>query len=200
MDFKELLVSSWHRTIGSIGPLLLSTFTMVLVSVCSFGILAPVAMAGYTQSLLRMIKEDREPKVGDLFSEMRLFLPLFVFFLLSTIAVAIGFVMLVLPGIVVGIFLTFAGFYLLPLMTDKRLGLIDALKESWAMAMAQPVSDHIIVVILFLVLTSLGSSLPFAFLITQPIATFVLLGAYLKRDVDAADRSVSTPPPPPPAD
>jgi predicted RND superfamily exporter protein len=83
-------------------------------------------------------------------------------------------------------------------MTDKRLGLIDALKESWAMAMAQPVSDHIIVVILFLVLTSLGSSLPFAVLITQPIAIFVLLGAYLERGNDAADISVSTPPPPPP--
>jgi hypothetical protein len=75
----------------------------------------------------------------------------------------------------------FAAFYLIPLMTDQKLGLFDALKTSWDKAMQAPVSDHIIVVIIYVVIMSLGSSLPFAFLITQPLATFILVGAYRER-------------------
>lgn len=181
MDFKKLIVSSWQNTLNFIGPLLLVTLVQLILIIVSLGILAPVTTAGYVHSLMRAVREDRKPQVGDLFSQMRLFLPLFIFSLLALLAFFIGFTLLVLPGFAVMALVAFAAFYLLPLMTDQKLGLFDALKASWDKAMQAPVSDHIIVVIIYVVIMSLGSSLPFAFLITQPLATFILVGAYRER-------------------
>ncbi|MBT8347255.1 MAG: hypothetical protein KJO28_13235, partial [Desulfofustis sp.] len=66
-------------------------------------------------------------------------------------------------------------------MVDQKLGLFDALKASWQAAMQEPVSEHIIVVIIYVAIMSLGSSLWFAFLITQPMATFIMVEAYHQR-------------------
>jgi hypothetical protein len=182
MDFKKLIVSSWQHTIQYIGPILLLTFVQLLVIVFSLGILAPVTTAGYIDSLLRVVREQRPPEVRDLFSQMKLFLPLFGFFLLAAIAAFIGFSLLVLPGFIVVGFVAFAAFYLIPLMIDRGLGLFEALRKSWDMALKAPVTDHLIVTIIYVAIMSLGSSLPFAFLITQPLATFIMVGAYLERD------------------
>jgi len=181
MDFKSLIEKSWKNTLNFIGPVLLITVVQVIVIFLSLGILAPVTTAGYVYSLLRAIREDRKPEVGDLFSQMRLFLPLFLFYLMVAVAALIGFTLLVLPGFAVIGLVGFASLYLIPLMVDQQLGLFDALKESWQQAIKDPIADHLIVVIIYLVIMSLGTSLPFAFLITQPFATFILVDAYLER-------------------
>ncbi|MEE4165862.1 MAG: hypothetical protein V2I35_07680 [Desulfocapsaceae bacterium] len=194
MDFKKLIVQSWNHTLNFIGPVLLMTAVQLIVILVSLGILAPVTTAGYVQSLLLAVREGRQPRVGDLFSQMRLFLPLFLFFLLVTIVAVIGFTLLVLPGFVVIGFVAFASFYLLPLMTDQKLGLFDALKTSWEHAVKPPLSDHLVVAILYVVIMSLGSSLPFAFLLTQPIATFLMIGAYQQRVVAEITADVGSEP------
>ena len=181
MNFKKLIVQSWTHTLNFIGPVLLITLVQLIISVISFGILAPVTMAGYVQSFLRVAREGRKPEIGDLFSQMRLFLPLFLFYLMVIVVTVIGFTLLILPGFMVICFVAFGSFYLLPLMTDKNLGLFDALKTAWDHAVSPPISDHLIVAIIYVVIMSFGSSLPFAFLITQPMATFILVGAYMEK-------------------
>ncbi|MEE4312929.1 MAG: hypothetical protein V2J11_00435 [Desulfofustis sp.] len=201
MDFKKLIVSAWQQTVSFIGPVLLVTFVQMVLIIISLGILAPVTTAGYVQSLLRAVREGRPPEIGDLFSQMRLFLPLLLFFACAAILIFIGFSLLVLPGFVVAAFIAFAAFYMLPLMTDKGYGMIDALKRSWDIATTAPVNDHIVVTIIYVAIVSLGGSLPFAFLITQPLATFILVGAYQERVVmidGPSEQSVSKPSPPPP--
>ena len=181
MDFKDLIVRSWQNTLNHIGPLLLITFVQLVLIIITLGILAPVTTAGYIDSLMRVVRNDRKPEVGDLFCQMRLFLPLFLFSILVALVAFIGFSLLVLPGFAVMAFIAFAAFYLLPFMVDQKLGLFDALKASWQTAMEAPVSDHIIVVIIYVAIMSLGSSLWFAFLITQPMATFIMIEAYQSR-------------------
>ena len=181
MDFKNLIVQSWNYTLRFLGPVLLVTLVQLVLIIVSFGILAPVTTAGYIQSLMLAVREGRQPQVGDLFSQMRLFLPLLIYFILVTMFVALGFMLLVIPGFAVIGFVAFASFYMIPLMTDRKLGLIEALKTSWDHVTRAPVSDHLILAILYVVIMSLGSSLPFAFLLTQPIATFLMIGAYLEK-------------------
>ena len=193
MNFKDLVVTSWQNTLDHIGPLLLITLAQLVLIVISLGILAPVTTAGYLNSLLRVVREDRKPEVGDLFSEMRLFLPLFVLSLLIAVVAFIGFTLLILPGFAVLAFISFAAFYLLPYMVDQKLGLFDALKASWNAALKEPVSDHIIVVIIYVAIMSLGSSLWFAFLITTPVATFIMIEAYRERVLDKKDIEDSVP-------
>ena len=70
MDFKKHFETAWRLTLKFIVPLILMTLVLFIVSFVTLGILAPVATAGYMQSLLSLLKEGREPKVQDIFSEM----------------------------------------------------------------------------------------------------------------------------------
>jgi hypothetical protein len=199
MDFKEHLGTAWQSTLKFIGPVLILTLVQIIVSVCSLGILAPVTMAGYMQSLLRALREGREPDIKDLFSEMRLFLPLMVFGFLIMVALIIGFSMLILPGILLTACLVFGTIYMVPLMTDKELGIIDAIKESWSMATTEPWTDQIILTLLYLVILSLGGSVFVAIFFTQPLATFLVLSVYEERLQNDQHLTASVSPPPPPA-
>jgi membrane-anchored glycerophosphoryl diester phosphodiesterase (GDPDase) len=178
MDFKKHMVSAWELTLKYIVSLVLMTLVMVGVSFVTLGILAPVMMAGYMQSILLMMRDGREPKIQDLFSQMGLFLPLFAFGVIVFIAVIVGFMLLVIPGFLVIIAVSFCCLYMLPLMTDKKLGLVEAIKESYAMAVKNNISEHIVVAILFLAIVGIGGSFFIGLLFTQPLATIFLLSVY----------------------
>ena len=192
MDFKGHLEKAWNNTLQFIVPVILLTLVQIIVITFSFGILAPVTTAGYMQSLLLALREGREPKIGDLFSEMRLFLPLFVFWLLAIMVTMLGFALLILPGFAVVGFLIFSTIYMMPLMTDKDMGLMDALKESWRMSTRAPISDQVILVVLYGVIIALGGSIAVAVLFTQPLATFLALSVYEER---LKGEQRATPPP-----
>ena len=178
MDFKKHFMTAWNSTLEFIVPLILMTLVMVVVSVVTIGILAPVTMAGYMQSILLMVRDRREPKIQDLFSEMRLFFPLLLFGIIACIITSIGFMLLVLPGLLVLIALAFCCLYMLPLMIDKRLGIIEAIKESYRMAVSDNIVEHIIVAVLFFGISAIGSSFLLGSLFTQPLATIFLLSVY----------------------
>jgi ABC-type multidrug transport system permease subunit len=202
MNFQTHAETAWQNTLKFLGPIVLLTLVQLLVSTFSLGILAPVTMAGYMQSLLLALRHGREPELKDLFSEMRLFFPLLGFGVLVMIALTIGFTILILPGILMTIALVFGTLYMAPLMTDQRLDLMDALKGSWEMATRQPLTDQIIVTVLYLALVSLGGTVVVAILFTQPLATMLILSVYEERL--RGGRITSTPqvppvPPVPPA-
>jgi membrane-anchored glycerophosphoryl diester phosphodiesterase (GDPDase) len=92
-----------------------------------------------------------------------------------------GFFLFVLPGLAVLFAVTFSCIYMIPLMTDKKMGLIDAIKSSWTMAFANGLADHIVVVILFIGLMAIGTSVFIGTLLTQPFATVFLISVYLEK-------------------
>ena len=181
MDFKEHLKTAWESTLQYIVPVILLTLVQLLVITFSLGILAPVTTAGYTQSLILALREGREPKIGDLFSEMRLFLPLLGFGILAALLSFLGFLLLILPGFLVIAFLVFATIYMMPLMTDKEMGLFDAIKESWNMAVRKPLSDQVVLMVLYMLIISVGGSIPLALVFAQPLATFFMISVYEER-------------------
>ncbi|MEA3468466.1 MAG: hypothetical protein U9R57_09640 [Thermodesulfobacteriota bacterium] len=199
MDFKAHLKTAWEHTLQFVVPVILLTLVQLVVITLSFGILAPVTSASYMQSLLLAMREGREPKIGDLFSEMRLFLPLLVFGVLAMLAISLGFILLIVPGFLVTGFLVFATIYMMPLMTDRGMGLVDALKESWSMAVKKPLTDQMVLMALYLLILSVGGSIPIALLFAQPLATFFVLSVYRERlqGGQAAIEQDSAPQPPP---
>ena len=178
MNFKYHLETAWNMTLKFIAPLIFMTLVMFLLWFFTIGILAPVTMAGYMHSILLMVRDGREPKIQDLFSQMKLFLPLLGFSILVFIATMIGFMLLVLPGIVISLVISFCCLYMLPLMTDKDLGLFDAIKESYTMITQGVFIDQIVVLILFLGISAAGSAVFIGSLFTQPLATIFLLSVY----------------------
>ncbi len=195
MDFKMHLERSWDITLNHLVMLIFMTLVMMVVSIVTLGILAPVLMAGYIQSIILLVRDRREPRMEDLFSQMSLFLPLLVFCILFGIVVIIGFTLIIIPGFLVALAAAFGCLYMLPLMTDRQMGLVDALKTSWQMALKENVADHIVVVILFFGLMAIGSSVFIGTLFTQPFATVFLASVYLERVKE--EKEIHSPPPPP---
>lgn len=185
MDFKKHIVRAWELTWQFIVPLVLMTLVMSGVAVITLGLLAPVTMAGYMQSILLMIRQGREPKIQDLFSEMRLFLPLLAFGIVAFVAVMIGFMLLIIPGILALMGISFCCLYMLPLMTDKKLGLFEAIKQSNNMAVRDNIPEHIVVAVLFLAISGIGASFFIGFLLTQPLATTFLLSVYEEKTANS---------------
>ncbi len=181
MDFKYHIMTAWDLTLKNIVSLLLLTLVMLGASAISLGILAPVLAAGYTQSILMLVRNGREPKMQDLFSQMRLFLPLLGFGLACVVAAWIGFMLLLLPGVIVSLGITFCCLYMIPLMTDRGFGLVDAVKESYRMATTGNIVEHAIAAIVFLVVSVIGGSFFIGSLFTQPLATAFLMSVYEER-------------------
>lgn len=178
MDFQKHFETGWQSTMKHIGPLILLTLVELVLIAISFGILAPVLSAGYTRSLLLALREGRTPQMGDLFSEMRLFLPLFVLGLIMVIALSIGYLLVIIPGLILTFVIAFGFLYVVPLMVDQKLGLFDSIRESWQMSMDKPITDQIIISVIYMGLMSVGGSFILLFLFAQPFATFILLSAY----------------------
>jgi len=178
MEFKTHLAEAWELTLEFIAQLIILTLVMFLLWFLSFGILVPVTFAGYIHSILLMIRQGREPKIQDLFSQLNLFLPLLGFGIIVCIITAIGLVFLTFPGIIVGLIITIVCFYMIPLMVDQKKGLFEAIKESFSLAMQGNFLEHIVVVIIFIGIIAVGSSVFIGSLFTQPLATIFLLLIY----------------------
>ena len=56
MDFKTHIENAWDLTLEFITSLIVITLVMFCIWFLSFGILVPVTLAGYSQSLLRMMR------------------------------------------------------------------------------------------------------------------------------------------------
>lgn len=178
MSIKYHIETAWKHCIGNIVSLIILTLVVAAVSVFSIGILAPVAFAGYTHSLFQLLKHNREPKAQDVFSQLKLFLPLFLFGLAVFIITIIGFTLFVLPGILFTIIIGYTCLYMIPIMVDRQFGLLDAIKKSISMVTSSHLTDHIIVFIIFAALTTVGGSSFIGFLFLQPFATLFLLSVY----------------------
>jgi hypothetical protein len=198
MDFKYHLEIAWKITLQYIAPLIFMTLAMIAMSFITLGILAPVTMAGYMHSILLLVREKREPKVQDIFSQMRLFFPLLGFGIVVFIITMIGMMLLFLPGLLFLLAVSFCCIYMLPLMTDRNLGLIDAVKQSYSIVTKEAIVDHIVVFILFAGISMIGSSVFIGSLFTQPLATIFLMSVYETLGKTKAQTPPGPPPPQPP--
>ena len=196
MDFKKHLEAAWNMTLKHIVVLVMMTVVSLAVSLLTAGVLGPVVMAGFIQSIIRLMREGRAPRVEDLFSQMRLFLPLLAFSIVVCIAILIGIILFILPGVAIAMAVSFGCLYVLPLMTDRQMGLMDAVKISWYMALQKNVADHIVVVILFVGLLAVGGSVFIGILFTQPFALVFMISVYLERiEAPSAPDMQASPPP-----
>jgi hypothetical protein len=196
MDFKKHLEAAWNITLKHIVVLILMTLVSLAVSLITAGVLGPVVMAGFIQSIILMIRNERAPRIEDLFSQMRLFLPLLAFSIVVGLAVLLGTLLFILPGLAIALLATFGCLYVLPLMTDRRMGLIEAVKTSWQMALQDSVADHIVVVILFVGLMAVGGSVFIGIFFTQPFAMVFMVSVYLERITAPPAPGAQAPPPP----
>lgn len=198
MNFRLYLETALKITIQYIVPLILMTLVMAIISLTTFFILLPVMMAGYMQAVLLMLRDGREPKIQDIFSHFRLFFPLIGFMFISFVIIIMGLKMFFFPGVLASLALSFICLYMLPLMTDKNMGVVDAVKESYRITTQnERVVDHLIAAILFTSISSIGLYTVIGWIITQPFAAVFLMLIYEDQVNQRPIHSMFTPAEPP---
>jgi uncharacterized membrane protein len=73
------------------------------------------------------ICDGKEPKISDLFSQYRLFFRFLFASILKSLICLFGFILLIIPGIILSIRLSFFDY----LIVDKNSKIIESLKKSW---------------------------------------------------------------------
>jgi len=183
MDFKIHIETAWKETMNHIVPLILLTLAFMAASALTLGILAPVCLAGYMYSILRLMREGRQPYYTDIFSHIGLFFPLLGFGLAVLVVGMIGLALLVLPGLAFFLFVSYSCLFMLPLMIDEQLGLLESVKKSFGMVTQGDLAENIVVFILFASMVSIGSISLIGAILLQPLATIFLLSVYLEKSV-----------------
>jgi uncharacterized membrane protein len=73
------------------------------------------------------IYDGKEPKISDLFSQYRLFFRYLFASILKSLICLFGFILLIIPGIILSIRLSFFDY----LIVDKNSRIVESLKKSW---------------------------------------------------------------------
>jgi hypothetical protein len=135
--FSFLLGSFIAAIPGQIPQVLLQTGAMDAGDT-AYSIIALVCMllnlllnAFFQVGLIRIglaAARGQAPQFGDLFSGGSRLFPLLGALILTGIGVFFGFVLLIVPGVILGLGLSLTNYY----VVDQKMGPIDAMKASWA--------------------------------------------------------------------
>jgi uncharacterized membrane protein len=134
---------------------------------------------------------------GDVFAGGQYFLSMFVVHLINQLAMIIGLVLLIVPGVIVGIGFSMAA----PLVVDRNLGPIDALGESWKVTEGNRMNLFIYGLIAFGLYIAGACACGVGLLLVAPILCIAWLYIYLKltgQPVAAVPSPAAAPMGPPP--
>ncbi|MDB4973756.1 MAG: hypothetical protein JWN48_2097 [Myxococcaceae bacterium] len=145
---------------------------MLIGSGVSLGLLAGPLHVGFIE-LCRRARRGEPVSVGILFSRFDSLVASLVAFTIIFLGVLIGFFLLVIPGLVVGVFSMFT----LHAITYENLGGIDAIRRSIGLVRSNLV-PALVLLIMLAVVQSIGGVVIFGVLLTMPLAIIGLTVGY----------------------
>jgi hypothetical protein len=105
-----------------------------VLMLCSLFVLAGPLMGGMVlMSLNAMRDPEHKARLGDLFGTFDRFGAFVGFFFLTTIPILLGYMILIVPGVILSAMWMFAAY----LMVDRRMGVIASLRTSWRIVIAR---------------------------------------------------------------
>lgn len=157
---------------GPIIELLKSNLALVILSGILLFVLFSWVSYGYTNFVLH-VHDSGTALMSDLFPSFGKFIKLVIASIIFGAIVCGGLILLVIPGIY---FLIRFGFFIYAIL-DRDAGIIDSLKQSWAMTAGHgwPLLGLMIIVG---AITLLNGFIPLIFLLTMPLASLIYACAY----------------------
>ncbi len=101
------------------------SFLEVAFSIAHYALIVIMSM-GFIKIVLLFV-DNKKAKLGNLFSEYRLFFKYIFAQFLYVLIVGMGIILFIVPGIYLGVRFWFFDYFIV----DKKIGPIKALKESW---------------------------------------------------------------------
>jgi uncharacterized membrane protein len=173
MEIETLLKDSWEifqkNMVAYIVGALITIFGSIIVITS-----APLAY-GLTYMAAKGARGETV-EIADVFAGFKpdKFIQSWILFLIIMIPIFIGFLLLVIPGMIIGIVFSIIFLYALPLMVIKDLGAVDALKESLEIAKAN-LQDTVILVVIVMILNAIGSAIWIGTILTMPFSMLLLV-------------------------
>ncbi|GAB6090508.1 DUF975 family protein [Spirochaeta dissipatitropha] len=169
------VISGWLFQGSGVLSLLLSLLGIVITLVVSIGI---------TKIALKFL-DGETPEFADLYQHYDLFLPVFLVSLLYGVIVGLGFVLLIIPGIILMLMLFMCDY----LVIDQKIEPITALKTSAAMTRGHKGNLFLFTIILVLLNIAGFLALGIGLLVTMPVS--VLASIHIYRELLSLNRTDS---------
>lgn len=165
LDIGETLKLGWDTFAKNAVAMIVGFLLFALISGISLGICAGPMMIGFNKMCLRAGRGETVA-IGDVFEGFQRFVPSLVLVLIMVVLLAIGFMLLIIPGLVLMFMFFFAPWIM---AADDDIGAIDALKASVEM-FKQDVGGTLVFVLVNVIISSIGGFVPFGSLLTGPVA------------------------------
>jgi uncharacterized membrane protein len=165
-----------------IGKRIDSAFLRFIINIISLAINTIMGI-GLLRIALKFYDKQKS-EIGDLFKPQDLFVKYLLVEVFGGLAVFIGFILLIVPGIILGIMFQFAGYF----VVDKKLDAIEALKRSMAMTSGIKMDLFLMDVVLVVLNILGGICFGIGLLVTIPI-TILTIG-YVYRNLLAKEEGI----------
>jgi hypothetical protein len=173
MDFENLFKATFNQFLKKIVRLIL--FSLVGGLLCLTIVLIPTVMAGLIRGTLRYVRDGIEPAFEELW-RFDGYLQTLLLIVLGGIAVGIGLLLLIVPGLVLMVWWMYALFFIV----DQKMTFGEAMSASKQLVTGSGFWNHFVVLLIMTVLNSLGSGLAgLGTLLTAPFGLVLVTNAYL---------------------
>lgn len=169
MDYEDIFSRSWNAFKDNVAAFIIATIIVVFGSIFIVTI-APL-FYGLTYMAVKGLRGEKV-EINDVFEGFNRFVKSWVLLLVSVILIGIGYMLLVLPGLILSILLI----YSLPLLVIKDYGAMDAIKESIDIS-KQNFLDSLVLLIIVAIISAIGGITYIGSLVTTPIITLALVAA-----------------------
>lgn len=165
---KAVLQETWETFKKDALTFVFAGALVFVVSIVSLGILLGPLVVGFFD-VLRRVRAGETAAASDVFSGLQHFGASFVAVILMTLAISLGCMMLVVPGLLAALFSA----YVFPAIAYENLGAVAAIKRSVEIVRAHFLNTLIFALLISLV-QSLGAGTMLGALLTLPLGLMAL--------------------------
>jgi len=169
LDYEDIFSRSWNAFKGNVAAFIVATIIVVFGSIFIVTI-APL-FYGLTYMAVKGLRGEKV-EINDVFEGFNRFVKSWVLLLVSVILIGIGYMLLILPGLILSILLI----YSFPLLVIKDYGAMDAIKESIDIS-KQNFVDSLVLFIIVAIISTIGGITYLGTFVTTPIITLALVAA-----------------------
>jgi hypothetical protein len=175
MDIGKAFERGWKLFVKDVAPYVVGTLILGALTVVTVGILYGPLSAGLYVMAVRRIRQNRTAEIGDVFWGLSHFWRFFGAALLLLLLIGIGFVFLIIPGLL----LATIWIYVFPVMVDRDMGVFDAMAESRRLVRENGFGQHLVMVLLLAALSIAGSIAGgLGHLLTLPLTFTIITAMY----------------------
>lgn len=174
MDIVKAFTDAWNIYVKNFFTILLTTLVVMFLGVITLGILYLPLLVGL-QMMFVKAKRGESITLSDVFAPVKRFFAIFFGSIWIGILVAIGLILLIVPGLIWASWWMFA----LLFIVDKNMGIGAGMRASKEMVRKNNLWMHLLLLVLAAIVSNLGSYVFWVgILLTMPLGWGAVACAY----------------------